>query len=320
MKAVRVREFGNPDVMKLEEAEDMKPGVGEVVVKVFAAGVNPLDTYIRSGLYAVKPTLPYTPGMDAAGVIESVGAGVKGFGIGDRVYVAGTVSGAYAEKAQCKESQIHHLPGKISFSQGAAMGVPYGAAFRALFNRAKAIPGEVILVHGATGGVGIAAIQLARAAGMHVIATGGTEKGRHLVMEQGAHYVFDHHEPDHMKKIMELTESRRVDVILEILANINLGKDLGILAQNGRVVIIGSRGTVEIDPRDIMRRDAAILGMVLMNADECEIKSIHAALSAGLRYGFLSPVIGRQFPLSEAPQAHREIMESSAYGKIVLIP
>ncbi len=320
MKAIRVYEFGNPEVMKIEEVDDPKPGPGEVVVKVYAAGVNPVDTYIRSGLYAVKPSLPYTPGMDAAGLIESVGEGVRGFAAKDRVYIAGTVSGSYAEKALCKESQVHHLPDKISFSHGAAVGVPYGAAYRALFNRAVAIPGEVVLVHGATGGVGIAAVQLARAAGMHVIATGGTDKGRQLVMEQGADHVFDHHAPDHTKMIMELTNGRGVDVILEILANVNLGKDLGILAQNGRIVIIGSRGPVEIDPRDAMRRDAAIFGMVLMNADECEIYSIHAALSAGLRDGTLRPVIGREFPLIEAPWSHHEIMEASAYGKIVLIP
>jgi len=320
MKAIRVYEFGNPEVMKIEEVDDPKPGPGNVVVKVYAAGVNPVDTYIRSGLYAVKPPLPYTPGMDGAGVIESVGEGIRGFGVGDRVYIAGTVSGSYAEKTLCKESQVHYLPQKISFARGAAVGVPYGAAYRALFNRAGAIPGEVVLVHGATGGVGVAAIQLAHAAGMRVIATGGTDKGRQLVMEQGADHVIDHHEPDHTKKIMELTNGRGVDVILEILANVNLGKDLGILAQNGRVVVIGSRGTAEIDPRDAMRRDAVILGMVLMNADECEIYSIYSALSAGLRDGTLCPVIGREFSLAEAPRAHHEIMESRAFGKIVLMP
>jgi NADPH:quinone reductase len=319
MKAVRVYKFGDPDVMKIEDVGDPKPSTGEVVVKIYAAGVNPVDAYIRSGVYAVKPPLPYTPGMDAAGVVESVGEGVKGFAAGDRVYVGGTVSGSYAEKALCKEFQVHRLPEKVSFSQGAAVGVPYGAAYRALFHRARAIPGEVVLVHGASGGVGTAAVQLAVAAGMHVIGTGGTDKGRQLVKGQGTDHVFDHHAPDYVSKIMALTDGRGVDVILEMLSNVNLGKDLGMLARNGRVVVIGSRGTVEIDPREVMRRDAAILGMVLMNANECETYSIHAALVAGLRCGTLSPIIGQEFPLSEAPQAHREIMASNAYGKIVLI-
>lgn len=320
MKAIVVHEFGNPEVMRLEEVEDPKPGIGEVVIKIHAVGVNPVDTYIRSGLYPVGPRLPYTPGMDGAGIVESVGEGVKLLKAGDRVYIAGTISGSYAEKALCRESQVHPLPENISFPQGAALGVPYGTAYRALFQRARAIPGEVVLVHGASGGVGVAAVQIARAAGLRVIGTGGTERGRQLIMEQGAHYVFDHHAPDHMERILKSTGGRGVDVILEILANVNLGRDPGILAQGGRIVVIGSRGTVEIDPRDAMRRDAAILGMVLMNAPECDLYSIHAALGAGLENGALRPVIGREFRLEEASRSHREIMETSAYGKIVLVP
>ena len=320
MKAIQIHEFGNPEVMKIEEVPDPKPEAGQVLVRIYAAGVNPVDTYIRSGLYPLKPELPFTPGMDAAGVVEAIGEGVKKFNPGERVYVAGTISGSYAEKAVCKESQVHPLPQRLSFAQGAAVGVPYGAAYRALFQRANAIPGEVVLVHGASGGVGIAAVQLARAAGMRVIGTAGTEKGRLLVAEQGAHHVFDHHASDHMEQILKLTDGKGVDVVIEILANVNLGKDLNILAQNGRVVIIGSRGTVEIDPREAMRRDAVLLGMVLMNAGECEMFSIHSALAAGLENGTLSPVIGSELPLQEAARAHHEIMESNAFGKIVLQP
>jgi NADPH2:quinone reductase len=320
MKAIRIHEFGNPEVMKIEEITDPRPGAGQVAVRVYAAGVNPVDAYIRSGLYPLRPDLPFTPGMDAAGIVDAVGDGVKKFNPGDRVYAAGTISGSYAEKAVCMESQVHPLPQKLSFAQGAAIGVPYGAAYRALFQRANAVPGEVVLVHGASGGVGIAAVQLARAAGMHVIATAGSAKGRLLVIEQDAHNVFDHHAPDHMEQILKLTNGRGVDVILEILANVNLGKDLGILARNGRVVIIGSRGTVEIDPREAMRRDAVILGMVLMNATEREMFSIHSALEAGLEYGTLSPFVGSELPLQEAARAHHEIMESNAFGKIVLRP
>jgi NADPH2:quinone reductase len=320
VKAIRVHEFGDPEVMNLKEVDTPNPGTGQVLVKVRAAGVNPVDCYIRSGLYPLKPELPFTPGMDAAGIVESVGEKVKGVKPGDRVYVAGTVSGSYAEMMVCELSRVFPLPQNISFVQGACIGVPYGAAYRALFDRAHAVPGEVVLVHGASGGVGTAAIQLARAAGMQVIGTAGTERGRQLVREQGACHEVDHHAPDHMKQIFDLTEKRGVDVILEMLANVNLGKDTGILAQNGRVVVIGSRGTVEIDPRDAMRRDAAILGMVLMNASESDLRRIHAALGAGLATGVLRPVIGKEFPLSEAPRAHHEIMESMAYGKIVLVP
>ena len=320
MKAIRIHEFGSPEVMKLEEVAAPNPGNGQILIKVHAAGVNPVDCYIRSGLYPLTPPLPFTPGMDAAGIVESVGRGVRHIKSGDRVYVAGTVSGSYAEKTLCEASRVFPLPKDVSFAQGASLGVPYGAAYRALFHRAKAAPGEVVLVHGASGGVGIAAVQLARAAGMQVIGTAGTESGRRLVTEQGAHYVVDHRSPDHISQIFDLTEQRGVDVIVEMLANVNLRKDLEILAQNGRVVVVGNRGTVEIDPRDAMGRDAAILGMVLMNASEQDISRIHAALGAGLESGFLRPVVGKEFPLSEASRAHHEIMESVAYGKMILIP
>ena len=320
MKAIHVHEFGPPEVMLLEEMEDPMPGFGQVVVKIHAAGVNPVDTYIRSGNYSLKPDLPYTPGMDAAGVVEAVGEGVRKIAVGDRVYVAGTMSGSYAGTALCKESQVYPLPENISLKQGAGINVPYSAAYHALFNRACAKPGEIVLVHGADGGVGVASVQLAHAAGMRIIGTCSSDRGKELVKAQGAHFVFDHRSPGHFEEIMRATEGHGVDVVLEMLANVNLGADLPILAQDGRVVIIGSRGTVEINPRDAISRNATILGMIMLKVPEDQLASIHAALVVGLENGTLRPVVGREFPLSEAPLAHHEIMESTAYGKIVLIP
>lgn len=320
MKAIRVHEFGEPEVMQLEEVPDPWCGPGQVLVRVHAAGVNPVDTYIRAGLYAIKPTLPYTPGSDAAGTVEAVGEGVERFKVGDRIYTAGTISGAYAEKALCLESQVHSLPPEVTHSQGAALNVPYSAAYRALFQRARAVPGEAVLVHGASGGVGIAALQFSRAAGLTVIATAGTEQGRNLAAEQGALHVLDHRSPDHFEEVLRLTENRGVDVILELLANVNLGKDLGILATGGRAVVIGSRGTVEVNPRDTIGREAAILGMSVFNATERETASIHAAIHAGLENGTLRPVIGQEMPLADAPRAHRRVIEATAFGKIVLVP
>jgi NADPH:quinone reductase len=320
MKAIRVHEFGGPEVLQLEEAPDLTPGVGQVVVRVRAIGVNPVDTYIRAGLYPLKPSLPYTPGMDAAGVVESIGEDVTLVAAGDSVYVAGTLSGAYAQQALCLESQVHRLPAQVTFEQGAAIGVPYATAYRALFHRAQARPGEIVLVHGATGGVGIAAVQIARAAGMTVIATGGTEKGRANVAQQGAHHVLDHHAPNYLDRLHSLRGGTGVNVILEMLANVNLGKDLGVLSKAGRVVVIGSRGPVEINPRDAMGRDASILGMTLMNVNDEDRASIHAALVAGLENGTLKPVVGKEMPLAEAPRAHEAVLNAGAFGKIVLIP
>jgi NADPH:quinone reductase len=320
MKAIRVHQFGGPDCMEWETVPDPVPGPGQVVVCIAAAGVNPVETYIRAGSYARKPPLPYTPGSDGAGTIAAVGSGVTGIAVGDRVYLAGSISGSYAGMALAEASQVHPLPERVDFAQGAAVNVPYATAYRALHHRARAQPGETVLVHGASGGVGIAAVQLAVAHGMRVIGTGGTEEGRRLVAEQGAEEVLDHHAPEHLERLMSLTGGRGVDVVLETLANVNLGKDLTVLAQGGRVVVIGSRGTVEINPRDAMARDAAILGMMLNNATPAELAGIHAALVAGLRNGTLRPVVGRSFPMAEAARAHEAVTARGALGKIVLIP
>ena len=320
MKAIRVNEFGGPEVLKLEDVPDLHAGAGQVVVRVKAVGVNPYDTYMRQGTYAIKPPLPYTPGSDAAGMVDSVGDGVEGIALGDRVYVGGTLTGAYAEQTLAEAWQVHPLPPNVSFAQGAGINVPYATAFRALLQIARALPAETVLIHGASGGVGVAGVQLARAAGMTVIGTGGTERGRELAAVQGARHVLDHHAPGYLDELMKLTGGRGVDVILEMLANVNLAKDLTVLAPKGRVVVIGNRGTIEINPREIMRRDAAVLGMVLFNASRQELKSIHAGLVAGLENGSLRPVVGKELPLVEAPQAHRAVMEPGAFGKIVLVP
>src|SRR5499425_1650583 len=246
MKAIRVSAYGGPSVLKLEEIPAPQPGATQVLVRNHAVGVNPVDTYLRSNTDNRGPKLPYTPGSDTAGVVEAVGNGVTSVKPGDRVYVGGTVSGAYAELSLCGETQVHALPSSASFAQGAAMNVPYATAFHALFHRAHGEAGESVLVHGASGGVGIGAVQLARARGMTVIGTAGTDKGRRLVLEQGAHHALDHTAPGYLDELLKLTGGKGVDVVLEMLANVNLSKDLGILAMNGRIVVIGNRGTIEI--------------------------------------------------------------------------
>ena len=319
MKAIRISEFGPPEVMKYEVVDDVKPAAGQVRVKIMAAGVNPVEAYIRSGAYARKPTLPYTPGSDGAGIVEAVGEGIVSVKTGDRVYTSGSVTGTYADSAVCAEHHVHPLPENVSFQEGAALGVPYGTAYRALFQRAHALPDETVLVHGATGGVGIAAVQLALAAGLTVIATGGSQRGRALLAVQRATHVLDHTLLGYLDTIKSLTQDRGVDIVLEMLANVNLAKDLEALAKNGRVVVIGSRGPVVINPRDLMARDSAILGMTLFNAGDTDLASIHAALATGLSNGTLKPVIGKEFAMHDAPRAHEAVMEKGAYGKNVLV-
>ena len=325
MKAIRVHEYGGAAVLKLEDVPDPKAGPGEVVVRVRAAGVNPVDAYIATGTYPRKPQLPYTPGQDGAGEVESVGAGVTAVKTGDRVYICGvgnTVAGAgtYAELALCTPSQLHHLPARVSFGQGAALGVPYCTAYRALFQRAHATPGETVLVHGATGGVGIACVELARARGLTVIGTGGTDAGLAAAHQHGADVVVNHRQSGYTDEIMKATGGKGVNLIVELATHVNLDRDLGLLAKHGRVVVVGNRGKTEIDARQGMSRDAAILCMTLFNVTDVEFVEIHAALIAGLANGTLNPVIGREIPLGDAPRAHEAIMEPGALGKIVLVP
>ena len=320
MKAIRVHEFGGPEKLVLEQVPDLRPGPGEVVVRIHAAGVNPVETYIRMGTHMVKPTLPYTPGSDGAGTVLSVGEGVQRVKPGDRVYTAGSISGTYAEQALCRETQVHPLPKNVTFQQGAALGVPYATAIRGLFQRAHGVPGESVLVHGASGAVGVAAVQLAHAHGMLVIGTAGTERGLKLVREMGAHHVFDHNAPNLPEQVLKATGGRGVNIILEMLANKNLAQDLGMAAPKGRVVVIGNRGTIEINPRDAMLREISILGLILFAATEQELASIHAGLGAALELGIAKPVIGQEIPLAEARRAHEAVLQPGSYGKIVLVP
>ena len=319
MKAIRVHQFGEPEVMTIEDIPVPQPGAGQVLVRIKAAGVNPVDAYIRSGMYGQVP-LPFTPGIDGAGLVEAVGEGVKSRRIGQRVYVAGCVTGTYAESALCEQTQVQLLPGNVSFAQGAGVYIPYGTAYRALHQLADAKRGEVVLIHGASGGVGIAAVQMARAADMTVIGSAGSEKGRALVHKEGANHVLDHHSPGYLDELMDLTDGHGVDVILEMLADVNLAKDLTVVRKGGRIIVIGCRGNVEINPRDAMVRDARIIGMLLFNASTEEFTSLHHALVAGMELGTLRPVVGRELPLADAPHAHRAVMEPGSYGKVVLVP
>ena len=343
MRAVRVHSFGGPEVLQLDEVTDLRPpGAGEVLVRLHAVGVNPVEAYMRSGQYAATPPLPYTPGSDGAGVIEATGPAPRAAApeepgsavaagaaaaspapnpsVGDRVYTSGSLTGTYAETALCTVDQVHPLPAMITFAAGAALGVPYASAYRALFQRGQARAGDLVLVHGASGGVGLAAVQFAVAAEATVHGTAGSPAGRELVAAQGAAHVADHTASGYAAELLALTGGRGYDVIVEMAAHAGLADDLGLLAHSGRVVVVGSRGPIEITPRDLMSRDADVRGMLLFNAAPVALAEAHAAIGEGLSAGRLHPVIARELPLSEAATAHREIMAGPALGKLVLVP
>jgi NADPH2:quinone reductase len=322
MRAIVVSEFGPPEVLTLGAVPEPAAAAGQAVVRVKASGVNPVDTYIRSGVYAAKPKLPYVPGFDAAGVVEAVGEGVTHLRAGQRVYtggvVAGGLNGTYAELVLCDAARVFSLPDRLTFSQGAGINTPYVTAARALVQRAAARPGETLLVHGASGGVGTAAVQIARALGMTVIGTAGTNEGRELVRRQGAQHAVNHRDSGYLDEVMQLTGGRGVDVVLEMLANVNLDKDLGIAALRGRICVVGNRGRIEIDPRKAMSKELAVLGVQQALIPPDDLRSLHALIGAGLENGTLTPVVGREYSLADAAKAHVAVMEPGARGKIVL--
>jgi NADPH2:quinone reductase len=320
MKAIRVHEFGAPEVMRLEDVETAQPTGTQVLVKVHAAGVNPVETYVRSGQYAATPTLPYTPGKDAAGVVEGVGEDVKHWSVGDRLYTANSITGTYAEYTLVEENDLGRLPENTSFEQGAGIWTPYATSYRALFQKAKAVEGETVLIHGASGGVGIAAVQWAKSRGLTVIGTASSEEGKKLVLEQGANVVLDHSRDGYLAEIKEWTGGLGVDVIIEMLANVNLVRDFEVLKMFGRICVVGNRGSLDFNPRLIMGKDATVTGMALYNAPAQAFEEVHTAIFDGLTRGDLDPIVSRTFPLADAPKAHHAVIEDKALGKIVLLP
>lgn len=318
MKAIRVHQHGLSNQLPLEPVAELKPGLNEILIELHSAGINPVDYYTCAGSNGYSAHMPYTPGRDGAGVVTRVGSGELPFKIGDRVYCAGSLSGSFAHYALCDIDQLFPLPEHCSYAAGACIGIPYGTAYRALFELAHGTPGDIVLIHGSTGGVGTAALQLALAQGLTVIATAGSEKGIQLLKDQGAHLVLDHRTPNHLDQITPWTQRHGVDIVLEMLANENLSQDLKVLAYGGRVMVIGSRGDTTITPRDLMARDASIQGVSLANLKTNALRRIHAALQAGLKTGALNPVIGQQYPLEQATQALTQVMQPGASGNIVL--
>ena len=324
MKAIRAHSFGGPEVLKLEDVADPVPGRGEVVVDVRAAGVNPADTYMRNGTYAIVPKLPYIPGGDAGGVISALGAGVRDFAIGDRVIVGTALSfdltGCYAEKVKRKASEVLPLPPGVSFAAAATFGVPYATAHYALFARGGARAGETVFIHGASGSVGTSALQLAKRAGLKVVGSAGTAKGLALITQEGADLAVDHTQKDYLEEVKGFTGEKGPELILEMLANVNLAADMDLAAKYGRIVVIGNRGEITINPRIAMMKELDIRGTALWNATPEQMQPIMKDIVEGVAAGTLRPIIGRDMPLAEAAAAHEAVLQPGAYGKIVLVP
>ncbi|WP_028581264.1 NADPH:quinone reductase [Desulfogranum japonicum] len=320
MKAIQVSKFGQPEVLQYTDIDRPTPAIDEVLIKVKAIGVNPVDTYIRSGKYPVLPSLPYIPGSDVAGIIEQCGSQEPSFTCGTRVYTCGTISGGYAQRVTAKTSQVFHLPDGISFQEGASLGVPATTAWRALFIRGCAQAGEKVFIHGASSSVGMCAVQMARAAGLKVYGTAGTKAGIDRLKSLGISGVWNHREQEYLSTLQKELQNNRFNLILEMLANVNLSRDMELLAPRGRVVVIGSRGTITFDPRSTMGPELDIRGLSLFNSTGEELKQAQAGIQAALTTGTLKPVIARVFSLEDACKAHQQVMANGKCGKILLTP
>ena len=324
MRAVRVHQFGGPEVLSLDDVDDPVPGPNEVLIRIRAAGVNPADTYVRSGEYRLTPDLPFIPGGDAGGEVEAVGDGVTNVSVGDRVCVGTALGfgffGCYAEKVVRKEEHVLKIPDNVSFAQAATLGVSYPTAHYSLFRRGGATAGETVFIHGASGSVGTSAIQLAKRAGLRVIGSAGSPAGLDLIRREGADFAVNHAQPDYLEDVKKATDGAGPQLILEMLANQNLAANMDIAAQYGRIVVIGNRGEITINPRVAMTKELDIRGIQLWNAGKDVIDAIMSDVLAGVSDGTLNPVVGRELPLDQAAAAHAAVLEAGNGGKLVLVP
>lgn len=329
-QAIVVESFGAPEVMQVAEKSLPPVGEGEVLVRVCASGVNPSDTYVRlgpagpyAGNAALIPSLPYTPHKDGAGVVEAVGAGVDAVRVGDRVYLTATVTGSCAKHAVCKAASVCPLPENVSFSQGACVGVPYYTAYHALVHRASVRSGETILVHGASGGVGLAAVQIAKLLGCVVVGTAGSQAGEAAVKAAGADHVVNHRSEGYAKSLKECCMAG-FDVVLEMAAHANLPTVLSLVKKRGRVCLVGSKAeAVGVNPRVILTNEIDVRGVFLGNMQPDERLAARQAIFEALGSGALIPVVALELPLAEAGKAHTEVMQPSSgghAGNIVILP
>ncbi|XP_064649480.1 quinone oxidoreductase-like isoform X2 [Lineus longissimus] len=322
MKAVRISKFGGIGVLKVQlDVPVPEPNENQILMKVAYSGVNPVDTYMREGAWRAKPDLPYSPGKDGAGTVARLGANVNEFKVGDRVFTAKSATGTTAEYCLVDKDFVWPLGDCLSFQQGAAIGIPYFTAYRALFMRANAKDNkESVLVHGGSGAVGLAACQLAKAAGLTVFGTAGTLGGMEMVLKAGAEHVFNHREEGYMEKIQEATGGEGVDIIIEMLANKNLAQDVPLLRRHGRVVV-GSRGALQFDPRLTMIKETSVLGVALYTSELEDWKIMGNAIVAGIKSGAINPFVHLEYPLEKTAVAHDEVIKHSdggAKGKMVI--
>ena len=321
MKAVRVHRWGLSDPMRVDEVEDPSPGPGELLVKAAAAGVNPVDLIIRLGDRAHRrdSDLPYIPGHNTAGEVAALGEGVEGFRVGQRVF--GLAFESYAGLVRLKAGYAAELPENYSYEEGAGITSPFFTAWNALVFKAGAGPGESVLVHGGAGGVGMAAIQLAKRLGCRVITTVSSDEKAVFCRSLGADETINYREEDFPARCLEFTGGRGVDVVVDVSAVDNFDKDLDAIGVHGRIVVlgvgIGKSPRTEFRVPALMGKDASVHGMVFANLFQ-RVPELIRRFVPLLREGNFRINVDRVFSVEEANEAQEAVRSGQVLGKVIL--
>ncbi|GAA1246899.1 NAD(P)H-quinone oxidoreductase [Oryzihumus leptocrescens] len=323
MKAITIPTPGDPDALVLADVPDPEPGPGEVLVEVAAAGVNRADLQQRIGVYPPPPGAPEYPGLEVSGTIAAVGSGVTGWSVGDRV-CALLAGGGYAEKVAVPAGQLLPVPSGISLVEAAALPEVVCTVWSNVFMTANLLPGQTLLVHGGSSGIGTMAIQLAREVGAHVAVTAGSAGKLEACQALGAEILVNYKEQDFVEELDRATAGHGADVILDNMGAKYLARNVQALATNGRLVIIGFQGGVkaELDLSVLMRKRGAVISTGLRARPLEEKAAIVAAVREHVwplvEAGRVKPVVHRTFPLAQAPDAHRELDAGTHIGKVLL--
>ncbi|MFT4053646.1 MAG: NADPH:quinone oxidoreductase family protein [Novosphingobium sp.] len=322
MKAVRCEAFASIEDLVIGDVPEPEAGEGKVVIDVHAAGVNFPDGLMVQGKYQTRPDLPFTPGSEVAGVIRAVGAGVSGFAAGDRV-AAFCGTGGFAQAVAVPATQVYHLPEGIAFTAAAGLLINYGTSYHALKDRAKIASGESLLVLGASGGVGLAAVELGAVMGARVIAAASSADKLALAQERGAAEVIDYAADDLRTRIRELTGGKGVDVVYDPVGGASTLAAVKGLAWGGRHLVVGfAAGDIPQVPANLLLlKSAASLGVLWgmsLRADPVHHAANIADLLRWMAEGRISPRIDRVWPLEEVSAALDHVMERRARGKVVL--
>jgi NADPH2:quinone reductase len=324
VKAVRIHKYGGPEVLVYEDVPDPEPGPQQVLVRVEAATVNPVDVAVREDRFPTPKQPPKILGSDGAGVVERVGGEVTAVSAGDEVLFSGLgvgSEGSYAEYVLIAEAQAVPKPPALSFVDAAALGMVFPTAYYGLVTRGALSEGETVLVQGGAGGVGSASIQIAKARGARVLTTVSGAEAADLVRSLGADEVIDYKTEDVVARVKDLTEGRGVDLVHELVISVNLPTDLALVAKGGRIVCTGQGPSPEVGLPigAALAKDATLLFMSLNNAGRAGVAAIMREIATMAADGTVRAVVGATLPLREARRAH-ELLEGDHVGKIVLLP